>query len=130
MIATKRSVRILALVLIVAMMFALAADVMAASSKTVSVSRQNRYGYATVTTGSGFFYSLGWKKTTVTIKNTGRYSVSVYNDTIGPIYKGDIYPGQTKTFTFSGSGQRQRLMFQYVYGNTTLSVSTNAGSVS
>lgn len=85
-----------------------------------------------ITSGKGLFYSLGWKKTTVTVKNTGRYSVAMYERNKAGLlfYKGQVGPGRTVTMTMRGSSSTSRLLFQRVGGRTTVSVSVNAGSVS
>lgn len=85
-----------------------------------------------VTTGKGIAYTFGWKKTVMTIKNTGRYPVTVWQQTgIGVLaWKGTLNPGQTWNWSMSGSAKEYVFYFQRGRGNTNISVSVNAGSVS
>ena len=89
--------------------------------------------YFTITTGSGFSYWAGWKKTTVTVTNTGNKAVAVYSNLgrIGYRYDCNLMPGQSRTYTASGSGAQYSLQIQriYNYAKNSVRVTTSAGSV-
>lgn len=121
--------------ILMAMIMALSVTILpvaAAYSKQKDVISASKLTEFQITSGKGLFYSLGWKKTTVTVKNTGRYSVAMYEQNKAGLlfYKGQVGPGRTVTMTMRGSGTTSRLSFQRVGGRTTVSVSVNAGSVS
>lgn len=103
-----------------------------AASKTVTVNSSSKPKVVQIVTGKGFSYSLGWKKTTVTVKDTGKYPVAVYKNigSVGYSYAGTLYAGQSKSFSASGSNKKYSIKLQKAgRGNTTVSVKTSAGSV-
>ena len=55
---------IIAVILLIALFSAFAAEVYAANTKTVNLNWNNKTQYATIQSGSGLWYALGWKKTT------------------------------------------------------------------
>ena len=119
-----------ALILAALMVSVLCVTAFAASCrKSVTTGRSTQT--FTITTGSGWQYSLGWKKTTVTVKNTGSTPVYVYNGigSIGYAYNGQLNPGQSKTYTASGSGKRYYYMIQRSRGTGSVTITTSAGSV-
>ncbi len=140
-LSKKRMLRIFSIFMVVVIaLTTMVLPVLAATSTTVNVATSNFKNSPSVkvTGGSGFWYSLGLKKTTITITNTGNYSVYVYQTAYSgmvagsPIWKGTLNPGKSMTITLKGSGTVTKLTFQ---GNgskqkTTVKVSVNAGSVS
>lgn len=132
MVMEKRSIliRIISVVMALVMSLSFVLPVFAASSKTVSVT-SSYCPKVWITTGKGWMYSWGLKKTTVTVKNTGSGRVAVYKN-IGSayMYDGELGPGQTKTYTAKGSAKKYYVMLQKVgRTGTTVKVSANAGSV-
>lgn len=133
---------VLALVLVVSFTVSLAVPAFADSRSETIISRDKAFGRwskmedITVKSGSGFRYWAGWRKTTVTIRNTGRQTLTLYGyipACNGLVYKGQIYPGQSKSLTLSGSGKTYWYTVQggsYRNGNYgSFRVTTNAGSV-
>lgn len=133
----RKSSRILSILLAVVMVLSVTVlPAAAATAKTKSVTstsgQLSKMTNFKVTSGKGILYSLGIKKTTVTVKNLGRYSVYVYEKNAAGLlfYKGTLGAGQTWNLSMSGSAKTSTLYFQRGRGNTTVSVSVNAGSVS
>lgn len=133
MTTTKRSsfLRIISILMVFILCFALVTPAFAASSVSVNTRKKNCQDVY-VSTGSGWMYRLGWKKTTVTIRNTGKGNAWIY-EKFGSNYslKGTLSPGQTKYITLKGSGQKHCFTIQRSGDGslTTVSVSTNAGYV-
>lgn len=103
-----------------------------AASKTVTVTSSSQPHVVQIVTGKGLSYSMGWKKTTVTVKNTGSYPVAVYKNigSVGYSYAGTLNAGQSKTFSASGSGKKYSIKLQKAgRSKTTVLVTTSAGSV-
>lgn len=127
-IEKKKSVwlKILSLVMVAVMCFSFAAPALAATSKKVTVNGGIKTVY--ITTGKGWQYSWGWKKTTVTVKNTGNKPVTLYSNVgaIGYAWDEDLRPGCTKTYTAKGSAKNYSLQVQ---GRGTVTVTVSAGSV-
>lgn len=132
MVMEKRNIfiKVVSVLMLLVMAFSLTMPVIAATSKTVSVtssSGQKIY----IKTGTGWTYSLGLKKTTVTVKNSGSYAFALYKN-IGSnyMYVGELQPGQTKSYTAKGSGKEYYVMAQKLRGkNSKITVTTSAGSV-
>ena len=105
--------------------------VAAACSGQKSVTPRTKMTEFRITSGEGLFYRLGWKKTTVTVKNTGKYPVNMYMRNNAGLYCGSwrLQPGETVPLSLKGSGTAIKLLFQCVSQKTTVSVSVNAGSV-
>ena len=125
--------RVTAVFLVLVFMFAIFA--LPAAAATSSTKTVNSSGYATfkVTTGSGISYL--WKNTTITIKNTGSYTITVYEvPTSGMyagcmFYRGSIAPGQSKTFTMSGRNKSTSYKIQGKSNKAKATVTTTSGSV-
>ena len=133
MVSEKKNmfVKILSVIMALVMCLSFTLPVFAATSKTVKVNSSTNCTKVWITTGTGLAYSLGTKKTTVTVKNTGSGRVAVYKN-IGSnyMYDGELAPGQTKTYTAKGSGKKYYVMFQKTTRtSSTVRVSTSAGSV-
>lgn len=149
MVKTRsRHSRLISMLLVVAMLttlfcgLCLEAHAASSVSGTVTYSSRSAGINATknikVTTGRGLTYFFG-KKTTVTIKNTGKWgSLTLYQWNSGLfsgtyVHKCAIYPGQTKTLTISGNGKDYAYFVQAPDARrykTTFSVSVSAGSCS
>lgn len=124
--------RLLSVVLVVAVIATLfVGTTFAANSVSKKVTKTTSFS---VTTGKGLTYSLGWKKTNVTIRNTGsgNASFSVFVDTgVGPVYKGDVHPGTSKSISLGGSNSKVTILCQKSCGNsTTAQITVSDGSVS
>lgn len=130
----------LALVLMMSLTLSLAAPAMAATTnQTISRSdkafgRWSKCEDITVRTGKGLSYTFGWKKTTMTIKNTGTQAVYLYQVVAGQlVYRGPLYAGCSKSYTLSGSNKTYQFVVQagsYRNGNYgSFRVTTSAGSV-
>ncbi len=132
MVMEKRSIimKVISIVMALVMCFTFVVPVIAATSKTISISSGTKN--VKITTGKGWLYSLGLKKTTVTVTNTGKYSVTLYKNigNVGYSWEGDLAPGQTKTYTAKGSAKNYYVKLQGLGKPTTVKVSVNAGSVS
>ncbi len=129
--------RLLSLMLAIVLVLSVTAlPVLAANSVTKQVANKGgslaNMTKVKATSGKGLFYSWGWKKTTVTIQNTGRYPVNVYEVTQAGslIYLGQLHRGQSWHRTLSGSGRTTTFYFQRVTSTTSVRVGVNAGSVS
>ena len=122
---------IIAVILLIALFSAFAAEVYAANTKTVNLNWNNKTQYATIQSGSGLWYALGWKKTTITVKNTGKNWCYIDKNLgrIGYVLDGGIGPGQTRTYSLTGSDAKGFLRFRYDGGPTSLKITTDAGSV-
>ena len=139
-LSKKRVLRIFSIFMVVVIaMTTMVLPVLAATSKTVSVtsSNKNKNPTVTVTSGKGISYSLGLRKTTITITNTGKYPVQVYETicsgiaTGNFIWKGELGAGQSMTLTLKGSGKVTKFSFQAKNNKkTTVKISVSAGSVS
>lgn len=133
---------LLAFILVFSLAFSLAVPAFAASKSEKITSSDKAFGNKalrkwediTVKTGSGLFYRWGWKKTTMTIRNTGSQTIHLYTFVPGGRADlGSIGPGRSKTFKLSGSGQ----IYQYLvqggsYQNRnygSFQVNTSAGSI-
>ena len=103
----------------------------AAYSKQKKVTSTSKLTEFQITSGKGLFYSWGWKKTSVTVTNTGKYPVKMYEKSKAGLlyYQGDVLPGRSISMTIKGSGVTTKLLFQRGRANSTVSVSVNAGSV-
>ena len=132
MTETKRSVvsKVICILMICTLLVSLAVPALAATSKTVNTANGSMQT-VTIVTGSGLWYTLGTKKTTVTVTNTGNKPVTIYKNigNVGFAWEGTLYPGQTKTYVAKGSGKKYAVKIQKSGGNTTVRVSTNAGYV-
>ncbi len=85
---------------------------------------------ARVTSGSGWQYSLGWKKTSVTITNTSSYRnqpITVRTSS-APYY---LAKGRSVKFNISGSNKTAyyKITKNGAGGNRKFRVTTSAGSV-
>ncbi len=133
---------LLAFVLVFSLAFSLAVPASAASKSEKITSSDKAFGNKswrkmediTVKTGSGLFYRFGWKKTTMTIRNTGSQTLNLYaREWYGLHWLGSIGPGRAKTFSLSGNGQ----IYQYIvqggsYQNRnygSFQVNTSAGYI-
>lgn len=127
-IEKKRSIffKVLSVFLVALMCFSMAAPALAATSKTIKSNSGTTV--VRITTGSGWQYSCGFKKTTVTVRNTGNRTVTLYKNIgqVGYSWEGSLAPGQTRTYTAKGSGKTYYLKVQ---GTGTVRVSVSAGSV-
>ena len=103
----------------------------AAYSKQKKVTSTSKLTEFQITSGKGLFYSWGWKKTSVTVTNTGKYPVKMYEKSKAGLlyYQGDVLPGRSISMTIKGSGVTTKLLFQRGRANSTVSVSVSAGSV-
>lgn len=125
--------RLLSVFLIVALVVTLfVGTTSAASSCSKDVASASKMTSFTVYTGKGLTYSLGWKKTTLTVRNTGNASFSLFEEVCGcPVYKGDVYPGCSKSFTITGSNKRVVFSCQKSSSGKGVAVcSVSAGSIS
>lgn len=133
MITKKSAVsKIICILMVCTLIFSLAIPALAGTSKTINTSKANTQTVKIVT-GKGWMYSLGLKKTTVKVTNTGKYPVVLYKNigNIGYSWQGSLYPGQTKTYTAKGSAATYYVKLQREAGkNTTVLVTVSAGSVS
>lgn len=128
--------KVVSLLMALVMVFSIAA-VPAAAAKSVNKTVVRAYSWnqltkIKVTTGKGLFYSLGIKKTTLTLKNTGHTTVALYEETaVGPIWKGNLGGGQTRQFTLKGSAKNVVITCQLVNSShkVPISASVNAGSI-
>lgn len=136
----KRVRRFGCLILALVLVLSLAVPALAATKKQTISSKDKAYGLTrsksvTITSGSGLAYKLGWKKTTVTVTNTGSQTIYLYDVSASGLryYKGALYAGCSKTLTISGSGKTARLLVQggsYRNGNYgSFTVQTSAGSI-
>lgn len=116
---------VLSLLLTIVSVFALSVEAASTSKKIPS---GGSVVYFSGRTGSGWQYSTGVKKTTVTIKNTGGKNVTVYAN--GTRF---LNPGQSYSFTIKGSNKSFSYRVQKTAGqsrgDTYVSVTTSAGSV-
>lgn len=128
----KRLLSVVLAVAVVATLFVGAAFAATSSSKDVTTSNYNKCPSFTIYTGKGLSYSLGFSKTTITVKNTGNGSFSIFEEVgAGPIYKGDVYAGQSKSFTVKGSNKKVVFKCQKSGGAKPVAqVTVSAGSVS
>ena len=131
---------LLAFVLMMSLTMALAAPAMAATTNQTITSSDKAFGRwkkmedINVRTGNGLSYSFGWKKTTMTITNTGKQTLHIYRimaGNLGTYYV--VYPGRSLTLTLSGSNKTYQFAVQggaYKNGNYgAFRVTTSAGSV-
>lgn len=128
----KRSVpwkRILSLALVVVMVAGLlAVPALAATSKSMS---GKNFSYFDVTTGKGLLYAWGLRKTTLSVRNTGKKAITVYEySAAGWKYKKTVNPNQIGKIQISGNGKAVSYMVQ---GNqnskASFTASVNAGSI-
>lgn len=122
--------KVMSVFMALVMCFTFVVPVIAATSKTISIRSGTQV--VKITTGKGWLYSLGLKKTTVTVTNTGNHEVCLYKNigNVGYSWQGNLAPGQTKKYTAKGSGKNYSVKLQGLGKNTTVKVSVSAGSVS
>ncbi|MBR3569296.1 MAG: hypothetical protein IKN96_00635 [Oscillibacter sp.] len=86
-------------------------------SKSVTVRSSGKSTqYATIYTDRSF---MGWKTTTVTVRNTSRNrTIALYNNIgrIGYAYAGNLTPGRSKTFSAKANGTVYSFMVQRAGG--------------
>ena len=135
MVAERKNIlmKIMSVLMALVMCFTFVVPVIAATSKTVNVSglQSSKKVRVNIITGKGLLYSLGAKSTTVTVKNTGNYSVNLYKNLgTGYVKDGVLGPKQTKTYKATGSAKSYFVEVQSYKGkSSTVTVSVNAGSV-
>lgn len=97
----------------------------ATSSRSISNSRTSTVN---VQTGSGWQYSLGWKKTTVTFTNTSRSGAVTVKAPGGVSYY--VQRGCSRTFTLYGNQRHYQYGVQRSgVGSRSYRVRTSAGSI-
>lgn len=127
----RRLMSVALVVVMVATLFIGSALAATSCTKSVTSSNPNNMTSFSVTTGKGISYSLGLKKTTISIKNTGSGDFTIYQQTsAGLIYVGNCGPGQTQSYTVKGSNKKVVFKCQKGLGNPKAQVTVSAGSVS
>ena len=103
--------------------------VMPASAATSTKSMSNsRTVTVNVKTGSGWQYSLGWKKTAVTFTNTSKSGAIAVYTPLGTTYY--LQKGRSVSFNVAGSGKYYKYGVQRSgIGTRSCRVTTSAGSV-
>lgn len=128
----SKLLRILSLVMVLVIALSTTVlPVLAATSVNKTVSNSSG-ATCTVKTGKGWLYSLHLKSTTVTIRNTGKSTVTVTKVYPDGRYESlaDIPGGQSRSVKLYGSDATYKFLFHKKTTTAYVTISTNAGSVS